>query len=114
MRVTPKTEKEIYEADLLPDGWYPMTIFKAEEKVSKKGIEMIEDFFKEHGRADLIEKAMEVGFLRNWRSEIAQQLPVSEPERLEQLLKEAVEQENFERAAELRDRLRALKGQTTS
>ena len=79
-----------------------------------EGIEMIEDFFKEHGRADLIEKAMEVGFLRNWRSEIAQQLPVSEPERLEQLLKEAVEQENFERAAELRDRLRTLKGQTKS
>ncbi len=79
-----------------------------------EGIEMIEDFFKEHGRADLIEKAMEVGFLRNWRSEIAQQLPVSEPERLEQLLKEAVEHENFERAAELRDRLQALKGQIKS
>lgn len=75
-----------------------------------EGIELIEDFFKEHGRADLIEKAMEVGFLRNWRSEISQQIPVSEPERLELLLKEAVDQENFERAAELRDRLRDIRG----
>jgi hypothetical protein len=75
-----------------------------------EGIEQIEEFFKEHGRADLIDKAMEIGFLRNWRSEVAQDCPVSEPERLEQQLKEAVEQENFERAAELRDRIRALKG----
>lgn len=78
-----------------------------------EGLELIEDFFKEHGRGDLVEKAMEVGFLRNWRSEIVQQVPVSEPERLEQLLKEAVDQENFERAAELRDRLRALRGQVS-
>lgn len=42
MKVTPKTEKEIYEANLLPDGWYPFTIATAEEKVSKKGNEMIE------------------------------------------------------------------------
>jgi len=42
MKVTPKTEKEIYESDLLPDGWYPFTVAKAEEKTSKKGNEMIE------------------------------------------------------------------------
>lgn len=42
MQVTPKTEKEIYEANLLPNGWYPFTIGKAEEKLSKKGNEMIE------------------------------------------------------------------------
>jgi len=76
-----------------------------------EGIELIEGFFKEYGRADLIDKAMEIAFLRNWRSEIAREIPVSEPERLEQLLREAVEQENFERAAELRDRLRALRSQ---
>lgn len=39
---SPKTEKEIYEANLLPNGWYPFTINDATEKVSKKGNEMIE------------------------------------------------------------------------
>lgn len=41
MRVTPKTEKEIALQNLLPKGWYPMTIGEAEEKKSKKGNEMI-------------------------------------------------------------------------
>ena len=42
MRIaSPKTEKEIVEMNLLPDGWYPITIDKAEEKVSKKGNEML-------------------------------------------------------------------------
>lgn len=42
MKVAPKTEKEIVELNLLPKGWYPFTIAKAEEKLSKKGNEMIE------------------------------------------------------------------------
>lgn len=42
MKVTPKTENEIASANLLPKGWYPCTITEAEEKVSKKGNEMIE------------------------------------------------------------------------
>jgi len=42
MKTTPKTEKEIYEANLLPKGWYPFTVNDAKEKVSKAGNEMIE------------------------------------------------------------------------
>ena len=74
-----------------------------------EGIEHIEIFFKEYGRTDLIEKAMEIAFLRNWRDEIVKDRPLSEPERIEQQLQEAVERENFERAAKLRDRLRELR-----
>lgn len=42
MKTTPKTEKEIYEARLLPKGWYPFTINDATEKTSRAGNEMIE------------------------------------------------------------------------
>lgn len=52
MRTTPKTEKEIQEANLLPKGWYPFTIQKAEEKTSKAGNEMIElnvQVYKDNG-----------------------------------------------------------------
>lgn len=41
MKVTPKTEKEIVELNLLPNGWYPFTIGEAEEKTSKAGNDMI-------------------------------------------------------------------------
>lgn len=35
MRTTPKTEKELQEANLLPKGWYPFHIQTAEDKLSK-------------------------------------------------------------------------------
>jgi hypothetical protein len=41
MKVTSKTEKEIFEMNLLPDGWYPISVDKAEEKRSKAGNEML-------------------------------------------------------------------------
>lgn len=41
MRVTPKSEKEIQEANLLPKGVYPFTVAGAEETTSKKGNEML-------------------------------------------------------------------------
>jgi hypothetical protein len=41
MRFTPKTEKEIQEEGLLPAGPYSFEIFKAEERQSKAGNDMI-------------------------------------------------------------------------
>ena len=41
MQFTPKTKKEIDSLGLMPEGVYPFTIAKAENKVSKKGNEMI-------------------------------------------------------------------------
>lgn len=41
MKTTPKTEKEIAEANLLPKGTYPFTVGSAEEKTSKAGNEML-------------------------------------------------------------------------
>lgn len=42
MRYTPKTEKEIAEEKLLPEGEYPYQISGALEKTSKSGNDMIE------------------------------------------------------------------------
>ena len=39
MKVSPKTEKELIEARLLPKGWYPFTIGEAEDALSKKAKE---------------------------------------------------------------------------
>lgn len=42
MRFTPKSEKEIAEANLLPEGEYPFEISTGADKISKSGNEMIE------------------------------------------------------------------------
>lgn len=42
MYVTPRTEKEIAEMNLLPEGVYDFSVAKADEKISKSGNEMIE------------------------------------------------------------------------
>jgi hypothetical protein len=42
MRFTPRSEKEIAEANLLPPGFYDFEVFEAEEKISKNNNEMIE------------------------------------------------------------------------
>ena len=41
MKLTPKTEKEISEANLLPKGTYDFEIAGAEEQISKAGNDMI-------------------------------------------------------------------------
>ncbi len=50
----------------------------------------------------------ELEFLEYWYDEIAEQKPMSEKERLLRELEEAVNEENYERAAVLRDKLAAL------
>ncbi len=41
MRVTPKTEKQIAEENLWPEGEYSFEVIEAKDSVSKKGNEMI-------------------------------------------------------------------------
>lgn len=42
MKFTPKSEKEISESRLIPDGEYPFEVSSADDKVSKAGNDMIE------------------------------------------------------------------------
>jgi hypothetical protein len=51
----------------------------------------------------------ELTFLRQWQEELEEERPLSQREQLERDLRVAVEAENFEEAARLRDKLRTLR-----
>lgn len=72
----------------------------------EEGVEEIEEFFRSVDRDDLIESSREIEFLRDWGQNIQSRRPLSHEERLKRELESAVESENYERAAELRDELR--------
>lgn len=71
------------------------------------GISDIRQFYSETGRND-IEHSAEVQYLENWIGEINSSRPLSKREKLELALHEAVRQENYEKAAEVRDEIRNL------
>jgi hypothetical protein len=76
----------------------------------QEGMERIEAFFRQHGREDLIEDSRELEILRERAEQIRAHRPRSREEELERLLKEAIAAEDYERAALLRDELRAARG----
>lgn len=58
MKIQPKTEKEIKEMNLVPEGIYDFEIFRAEEKISKNQNEMIVlglKLFKDNGAYIMID-----------------------------------------------------------
>jgi len=83
---------------------YAMAIQQIEE-----GLEKIRAFCHEHARGDALETAGEVQSLENWLAEIRAQRPLSPRERLERALHDAINCEDYERAAQVRDALRNLK-----
>ena len=79
----------------------------AEERIAL-GVGQIRDFFQTHGREDLVEHCDEAQMLEDWLEEIRSQRPISERERLEIALREAVTREDYEKAAHYRDALKEL------
>lgn len=77
----------------------------------EKGLEEIRDFYREHSRHDLLEQSGEILSLEAWLVEVRASKPLSAREKLEQSLSEAVKQEDYERAAQVRDALRNLKSE---
>lgn len=74
----------------------------------EEGIVRIEDFFISVERSDLIEGCREITFLREWSERIRSDRPLTPAEKLRRELETAVEVEDYERAAALRDRIRAM------
>ena len=72
------------------------------------GVERIEDFFIGVERSDLIESCREISFLRDWSERIRDDRPLTPAEKLRRELQGAVEVEDYERAAQIRDLLRAI------
>lgn len=77
----------------------------------RAGIDRIDDFSGEwEGDTDVMEGDLpELTFLKDWYEELEKDRPLSDQEQLERDLSVAVEAENFEEAARLRDKLRTLR-----
>lgn len=74
-----------------------------------EGLEALRQYFAEAGEPDLFEQSGEVQMLRGMRDALVPKLPVSQKAELRQRLARALEQENYELAAILRDELKQLK-----
>jgi hypothetical protein len=73
------------------------------------GIARIREFYRKHERTELLEQCGEITWLRNWLEQVFTLRPLSRRERLERDLNEAVTNEDYEKAAQVRDALRNLK-----
>lgn len=82
---------------------------KAAMFVLDDGIEQIRAVYAEAGRADEVEASSEVQLLRGMRDELGTKLPASQKAELRERLRKALEQENYELAAILRDELKMMK-----
>jgi hypothetical protein len=75
----------------------------------EQGLDDLRNFFNEHSRSDLIAQSGEIQSLETWLGEIRANRPLSPREKLEQALSEAVQREDYEKAAKMRDALKNLK-----
>jgi protein-arginine kinase activator protein McsA len=80
-------------------------------KLVENGVEELRQFYREHDRMDLMEQSGEIQSLEIWLQEIQAKRPLTPRERLESALNEAVKNEDYEKAAQVRDALRHLKSE---
>lgn len=73
-----------------------------------RGLAEIRGVFEEAGSLDAFDEANEVLLLRGMRDALVPQLPVSQKSELQERLRAAIDAENYELAAILRDELRLL------
>ncbi len=76
-------------------------------KEIERGRDLIVAFYNEHEQVDA-EKSAELAFLDEWTEELKAKQPVSKLEKMRREMESAISQEAYERAAQLRDEIRAL------
>ena len=74
----------------------------------QEGIDKIKAFLQEKGQADGIGSCDEIAFLTQWEEEVRGSRPMTLKQRLQRQMREAIEKEDFERAARIRDQVRRL------
>lgn len=74
-----------------------------------EGLEALRQYFAESDQPEMFEQSGEVQLLRGMRDSLVPKLPVSQKAELKARLTRALEQENYELAAILRDELKQLK-----
>ena len=77
-------------------------------QVAEKGMAAIRSFFQTFSDPELTQMNEELQALESWSEEIRNSRPVDLKQRLVDQLQEAIAEEKYEQAAELRDRLRKL------
>ena len=77
-------------------------------EIVEEGIHGIQEFLSEHDLNDQAEECAELVFLKRWREEIESSRPLDPMDKLQGQLVSAVEREDYERAAKLRDEIRKL------
>jgi hypothetical protein len=75
----------------------------------EEGLEELRQFYHKIERSDLAEQSGEVHSLEAYLEEVRSTRPLSERERLEKALEEAISREDYEKAAQYRDKLRTMK-----
>src|ERR1700735_3236243 len=83
---------------------YPSAIQQIEE-----GMTLIQEFYREHARMESTDPNGELNSLRTWLDEVSAHRPLIKREQLERALSDAVHNEDYEKAAQMRDALRNLK-----
>ncbi len=77
-------------------------------RLVEAGLEEIRQFYRDHERNDLVEQSGEIQSLEMWLNEIQSKRPLTAREKLESALNEAVKNEDYEKAAQFRDKLRKM------
>ncbi|MFG0284463.1 MAG: UvrB/UvrC motif-containing protein [Phycisphaerales bacterium JB039] len=81
---------------------------KAAALALDEGLDALREYFERQGAPELFEQSTEVETLRGMKEALQPRLPVSQTAELRKRLEEAVQQENYELAAILRDELSML------
>jgi hypothetical protein len=77
-------------------------------RLIEKGIDKIKDFYQEHANPEMSEQSPELSFLSEWLQEVRDKRPLTKIERIQREMDEAIKAEAYEKAAQLRDMIRAL------
>ncbi|MEQ1859696.1 MAG: UvrB/UvrC motif-containing protein [Chthoniobacteraceae bacterium] len=75
----------------------------------EKGIEKVREFYGTTGNPELEQQSPEIQFLTEWLDEVREKRPVTKLERMQREMDEAIRDEAYERAAELRDAITAMR-----
>jgi len=78
-------------------------------KIVKMGIKTIESIYIENGEEKLIDTSREIKFLNQYFKSIKETRPIALKQKLERELKKAIEIQDYEKAAKLRDELKKIK-----
>jgi hypothetical protein len=81
--------------------------YAAAVKHIEQGREKILLFYQEINNAELAAKSPEITFLEEWLEEVRAKRPLSKLETMQREMEKAIAMEAYERAAELRDKIRA-------